>query len=56
MDRPARHPGPPVDAARLQPDNQADIQPIDEGVVGAWVDDPDLTAELADELANSSTP
>ena len=54
MDRPARRPGPPVDAARLQPDNQADIQhvdqPIDEGLVAAWLDDPDLAAELADEL------
>ena len=48
MDRPARRPGPPVDAARLQPDNQADIQnfdlPIDEGLVAAWLDDPDLAA------------
>ena len=50
MDRPARRPGPPVDAARLQPDNQADIQHIDDGVVGAWLDDPGLAAELADEL------
>jgi len=54
MDRPARRPGPPVDAARLQPDNQANIQhvdqPIDEGLVAAWLDDPDLAAELADEL------
>ena len=49
MDRPARRPGPPVDAARLQPDNQADIQhvdqPIDEGLVAAWLDDPDLAFE-----------
>ncbi len=50
MDRPARRPGPPVDAARLQPNNQDDIQGIDEGLVGAWLDDPDLAAELADEL------
>lgn len=50
MDRPARRPGPPVDAARLQPDTQDDIQGIDEGLVGAWLDDPDLAAELADEL------
>ena len=50
MDRPARRPGPPVDAARLQPDNQGDIQDVDEGLVGAWLDDPDLAAELADEL------
>jgi len=46
MDRPARRPGPPVDGARLQPDNQADIQHIDDGLVGAWLDDPDLAAEL----------
>ena len=50
MDRPARRPGPPVDAARLQPDNQGDIHRVDEGLVGAWLDDPDLAAELADEL------
>lgn len=50
MDRPARRPGPPVDAARLQPDNQGDIQGVDEGLVGTWLDDPDLAAELADEL------
>ena len=50
MDRPARRPGPPVDAARLQPDNQGDIQDVDEGLVGAWLDDPDLAAELAAEL------
>ena len=50
MDRPARRPGPPVDAARLQQDIQADIQHIDDGVVSAWLDGPDLTAELADEL------
>ena len=50
MDRPARRPGPPVDAARLQPDNQGDIKGVDEGLVGAWLDDPDLAAELADEL------
>lgn len=29
MDRPARRPGPPVDAARLQPDNQGDIHRVD---------------------------
>ncbi|MCF6390642.1 hypothetical protein L2K20_27045 [Mycobacterium sp. MBM] len=50
MDRPARRPGPPVDAACLQPDNQPDIQDVDEGLVGAWLDDPHLAAELADEL------
>ncbi|KAA1427060.1 RNA polymerase sigma factor [Mycolicibacter arupensis] len=50
MDRPASRPGPPVDAARLQPDNQADIQHVDEGLVDAWLDDPDLATELADEL------
>lgn len=50
MDRPARRPGPPVDAARLQPDDQADIQHADNGLVSAWLDDPDLAAELADEL------
>ena len=50
MDRPARRPGPPVDAARLQPDSQGDIQGVDDGLVGAWLDDPDLAAELADEL------
>lgn len=50
MDRPARRPGPPVDAARLQPDNQGDIQDVDEGLVGAWLDGRDVTAELADEL------
>ncbi len=33
MDRPARRPGPPVDAARLQPDNQGDIRGVDEGLV-----------------------
>ncbi|WP_241178751.1 hypothetical protein [Mycobacterium sp. P7213] len=49
MDRPDRL-GPPVDSARLQPDNQAaDNPPIDNGLVGRWLDDPDLAAELADE-------
>lgn len=50
MDQRARRPGPPVDAARLQPDNQGDIQDVDEGLVGAWLDDPELAVELADEL------
>lgn len=50
MDQSARRPGPPVDAARLQPDNQPDIQHIDNGLIGAWLDDPDLAAELTDEL------
>ena len=26
------------------------VQDVDEGLVGAWLDDPDLAAELADEL------
>jgi DNA-directed RNA polymerase specialized sigma24 family protein len=46
MDRSARRPGPPVDSARLQPDNQH----IDDDLVSAWLDDPDLAVELADEL------
>ena len=41
-------PGPPVDAARLQPDNQA-AQHIENRLVGAWLDDPELAAELAEE-------
>ncbi len=45
MDRPDRQPGPPVDAARLQPDNQADTRHIDNGLVSAWLDDPDLAQE-----------
>lgn len=49
MDRPDRRPGPPVDSARLQPDIQADTQHIDDGLVSAWRDDPDLAAELAGE-------
>lgn len=49
MDRPDRL-GPPVDSARLQPDNQADdTQRIDNGLVSRWLDDPDLAAELSDE-------
>ena len=38
-------PAPPVDAARLQPDNQADTRHIDNGLVSAWLDDPDLAQE-----------
>ena len=52
MDRPDRRPGPPADAARLQPDDQADTTappPIDNSLVRGWLDDPDLAAELADE-------
>ena len=45
MDRPDRQPGPPVDAARLQPDNQAAPRHIDNGLVSAWLDDPDLAQE-----------
>ena len=48
MHRPARQPGPTVDAARLQPDNQA-AQHIENRLVGAWLDDPELAAELAEE-------
>lgn len=49
MDRPDRL-GPPVDSARLQPNNQADDTPqVDDGLVGRWLDDPDLAAELADQ-------
>jgi DNA-directed RNA polymerase specialized sigma24 family protein len=52
MDRPDRRPGPPVDSARLQPDDQADTTapPLDDNLVSGWLDnDPDLAAELADE-------
>jgi DNA-directed RNA polymerase specialized sigma24 family protein len=52
MDRPDRRLGPPVAAARLQPDDQAEITAprIDEGRVSRWLDDDhDLAAELADE-------
>jgi DNA-directed RNA polymerase specialized sigma24 family protein len=52
MDRPDRQPGPPVDSARLQPDDQANTttQRIDSSLVSGWLDnDPDLAAELADE-------
>jgi hypothetical protein len=51
MDRPARQPGPPVDSARLQPDDHADTTTgrNDDGLVSGWLDnDLDLT-ELADK-------
>ncbi|PXW99601.1 RNA polymerase sigma factor [Mycolicibacterium moriokaense] len=52
MDRPDRQLGPPVDSARLQPDNQAETtaQRIDDSLVSGWLDnDHELAAELADE-------
>ncbi|WP_454793829.1 RNA polymerase sigma factor [Mycolicibacterium lutetiense] len=44
MDRPDRRPGPPVDSARLQPDNR---EVSDQGLVNGWLDDDAL--ELGDE-------